>query len=320
MTNFIQIQKTHSISSCCKLTFASLIAYCQNLYSADEHITSYITSKVWNADSLFVDRGGNIGNLTTNNGNVRSVEVNSGGNITNYTISGGVVQNITINSGGSLSLNHSGGTINTINLNGGSILYFDNMQNNNNQTINTMNINDGQIGLNFGYHLNGNINNLNINKWTIAISSGTTEWGNKRQHTYRNQGYTGMPRTPVEHLYLRSDANGSIKVSSIAKESIIIGVGISESGSGASDSDVYEYSKIIQGAAAGSITPTFEHLSPTPGIKLQDRGNGFSLQADVTSSYGITILKTMTLGYMRRNTMVQTVLDSVMKKKFPLHS
>ena len=314
-----KIQKLHSIckSRVCKLTiFASLITSYQNLYSADEHITSYIPSKAWSADSLYVDRGGNIGNLTTNNGNVRLVEVNNGGNITNYTISGGTVQNITINSGGSLSLNHSGGTINTINLNGGNILYFDNMANNNNQTIGTMNLNDGQIGLNFGYHLNGNINNLNVNKWTIAISSGKTDWEKTTQHTFKNQGYTGMPKTPVEHLYLRSDTQGSIKVSSIAKEAIIIGVGISESGSGASDSDVYEYSKIIQGAAAGSVTPNFENLSPTPGIKLQDRGTGFSLQADVSSSYGITILKTMTLGYMRRNTMAQTVLDSVMKKNF----
>lgn len=304
------------LSCTCKIAFfASIIAYCQNLYSADEHITSYITSKAWNADSLYVDNGGNIGNLTTSSGNVRLVEVNSGGNITNYTISGGNVQNITINSGGSLSLNHSGGVINTINLNGGNILYFDNRSNTANQTITTMNLNDGQIGLNFGYHLNGNISNLNVNKWTIAISSGKTDWGNKKQHTFKNQGYTGIPKTPVEHLYLRSDT-GSIKVSSIAKESIIIGVGLDENGNGANVNDIYEYDKIIQGAAAGSVTPNFEHLSPTPGIKLQDRGIGFSLQADVASSYGITILKTMTLGYMRRNTMVQTVLDSVMKKNF----
>lgn len=313
----ISICKSHIFKSCaCKIAiFASLIAYCQNLYSADEHITSYITSKAWNADSLYVDNGGNIGNLTTSSGNVRLIEVNSGGNITNYTISGGNVQNITINSGGSLSLNHSGGVINTINLNGGNILYFDNRSNTANQTITTMNLNDGQIGLNFGYHLNGNINNLNVNKWTIAISSGGTDWGNKKQHTFKNQGYTGIPKTPVEHLYLRSDT-GSIKVSSIAKESIIIGVGLDENGNGANVNDIYEYDKIIQGAAAGSVTPNFEHLSPTPGIKLQDRGIGFSLQADVASSYGITILKTMTLGYMRRNTMVQTVLDSVMKKNF----
>lgn len=282
--------------------------------AADEHITSYVPSKQWNADSLYVDRGGNIGTLTTNSGTVRLVEVNSGGNITNYTVNGGTVSTITINSGGQLSLNHAGGVINTLNLNGGIIPYFENTSGGGaiKQTINNMNVNDGQIGLNFGYHLNGNINNLNINKWTIAISSDGTAWGTKTQHTFQGRGYTGIPRTPVEHIYLNGDG---INVSNIAKGGIIVGVGIGESGSGAKVGDIYEYSKIIAGGKG--VTPNFDSLTPTPGIRLIPAGTaGFSLEADVASSYGITILKTITLSYMRKNTMVSNVLDSLMKKNF----
>ena len=249
--------------------------------------------------------GGEIGTLTNENSAV--ISNISGGHIN--TLNNQVFGEIQQISGGTINtLNNQSYSLNTIS--GG---YIGNLTNtgtintilatakigalNNTGTINNLTLHNGNIGLNAnGYHLNGTIDQLNIDSWILRLDAPATEW---------NTENTGTADTANSHIFNAATINSW----NIAPKSIVIDIGDN------ADSGEYELKKLITGTGEDNIID-YSHLRLRQGLEFDKNGDKFRLRANASESLGAKVFQNMALNFERKNIMTQNLLDSLTPQHF----
>ena len=159
----------------------------------------------------------------------------------------------------------------------------------------------------------GTISTLNVYQSTLTLDSNGNEWS---KHTINGNTGTGIKKGNTgrtdEHIAVEGTINtlGTVGEGAIR---INIGEGVTSS------SEKYEYKNIIldKNGGKGSGKVTFESLRAGLGTKLHRAGNdGFTVSADVSTSYGSSMWRTLSLSYARRSIMLQNIMDSLLKKNF----
>lgn len=239
----------------------------------------------------------NIRDLTINTGDTDSVYVRSGGEVSSI-VNRGTIDFLQIDKDGVVHTlaNVGRGRTNSVLINGGYI-----------QTlgggVTNLTLNDGQIGEAF------RATNVHIKSWAINLDKPAAQWNSDGA-----AGVTGQIKNLkyYPHLYMEQGTSTNL---SIDRGAITIALA-----QGAESAGIYWYDNIITGGAGnGKINSS--HIKGADGIVLHNRVDstgraGFSLSANVSTSYGANILRNMTLSYMRRNVMTQNILDSMSTKTF----
>ena len=156
---------------------------------------------------------------------------------------------------------------------------------------------------------NGDIKTLNVYQSTLTLDSNGDEWSKHKISDF------GSKRTD-EHIAVE----GTITTLGTVGEGAIrinIGEGVT------SDKETYQYKNITldKSGAKGNGKVTFESLRAGLGTALHRAGNdGFRVSADVATSYGSSMWRTLSLSYARRSIMLQNIMDSLLKKNFRSNS
>ncbi|MGX2972145.1 hypothetical protein [Helicobacter sp. T3_23-1059] len=269
---------------------------------------------------LSVNNGGKIDTLTMNNGaHINTFNINSGGTLNKLEKEGGTIGSISV-SGFIDRLNNSGGDITTISLSKGGRINTLTLDKNGSigninievdSSLTTLQVDSGNIG---NLNLNGGslgqisgagtIGYLNLNNFSIRLASPAGNWNKDNDTTkYNNK----------EHLYV--SAQGPTITNITGKVTVSLAQG------GKRD-QVYAYNSIVTNSK-GDNKFNDTNVVAAPGLFIKhnqtnkdDNKEGFSLSPDVSTSYGASILRSITLQYMRRYIMTQNILDSMTTKSF----
>ena len=291
-----------------------------------------------NINDLRVEQGGRINTFTMNGGLINLLSINNGGKIDTLTMNNGAyINTFNINSGGTLDkLEKNGGTIGSISVSGyvgtiandggdittislsrggrinkltlgknGSIGNIGNINIDVDSsltnlkvdvgTLGNLNLNGGSLGQISGA---GTINSLNLNNFSIRLASTAEDWNKDK----------GTDYTKKEHLYVSE--NGPTITNITGKVTVSLAQG------GKRD-EVYAYNSIVtNGKGDNKFNDTNVVAAPGLHILHKPAQKGFSLSPDVSTSYGASILRSITLQYMRRYIMTQNILDSMTTKSF----
>ncbi|ETD23023.1 hypothetical protein [Helicobacter macacae] len=244
-------------------------------------------------------------------------DVHAGTQIGRREADGTIIGGITINSGASITSaamaiygGYDGGTRSTFV-----------SQITNNGSIQTLNLGyykfSGDYASLLGNYFiggsNGTISTLNVYQSTLTLDSNGNEWS---KHTINGNTGTGIKKGGTGRTDEHIAVEGTITTLGTVGEGAIrinIGEGVTSS------SEKYEYKNIIldKSGGKGSGKVTFESLRAGLGTKLHRAGNdGFTVSADVSTSYGSSMWRTLTLSYVRRSIMLQNIMDSLLKKNF----
>lgn len=281
---------------------------------------STLNQKAGSINHLRVENGGRIGTLNITAGSIPTITINSGGSMGSLAQGGGSTKLDIIEGGVLNSLNHTGGTLNSVNI-AGSLGALSNGANQtinaislnngflgklqNNGNITSLTLNGGTLGLNNGRHFSsGTIGTLNIQKYNIVISSDATQWNSHTSaDSTANAGSIGKAD---EHIY----NGGTINNINPSAKSIKI-----TAGEGIELKGTYSIKNIIAGNQAKNGSINASHIEFDQNLKVQINGDTFSIVGiDVANSYGASILRAMSLSYMRRISMSEHILDSVLQR------
>ena len=267
-------------------------------------VSGTINNQSWGSDAVY------------GNGVKIAFDVHAGTQIGRREADGTIIGGITINSGAKVENaamaiygGYDGGTRSTFV-----------SQITNNGTISTLNLGyykfSGDYASLLGnYYIQGSgtISTLNLYQSTLTLDSNGNAWS---AHTING----GTTPTSSWHNGNRSDEHiafaGSItSVGTVGEGAIRINIGEGVT----SDKETYQYKNIIldKSGAKGSGKVTFESLRAGLGTALHRAGNdGFRVSADVSTSYGSSMWRTLSLSYARRSIMLQNIMDSLLKKNF----
>ena len=267
-------------------------------------VSGTINNQSWGSDAVY------------GNGVKIAFDVHAGTQIGRREADGTIIGGITINSGASVSNaamaiygGYDGGTRSTFV-----------SQITNNGSIQTLNLGyykfSGDYASLLGnYYIQGSgtISTLNVYQSTLTLDSNGNAWS---AHTING----GTTTTSQWHNGNRSDEHiafaGTISsVGTVGEGAIRINIGEGVT----SDKETYQYKNIIldKSGAKGSGKVTFESLRAGLGTALHRAGNdGFRVSADVSTSYGSSMWRTLSLSYARRSIMLQNIMDSLLKKNF----
>ncbi|RDU51428.1 hypothetical protein, partial [Helicobacter sp. MIT 01-3238] len=244
-------------------------------------------------------------------------DVHAGTQIGRREADGTIIGGITINSGASITSaamaiygGYDGGTRSTFV-----------SQITNNGSIQTLNLGyykfSGDYASLLGNYFiggaSGTINTLNVYQSTLTLDSNGNEWS---KHTINGNTGTGIKKNGNGRTDEHIAVEGTISILGTVGEGAIrinIGEGVTSS------SEKYEYKNIIldKSGGKGQGKVTFESLRAGLGTKLHRAGNdGFTVSADVSTSYGSSMWRTLSLSYARRSIMLQNIMDSLLKKNF----
>ena len=190
----------------------------------------------------------------------------------------------------------------------------------NNGTIQTLNLGykrfSGDYASLLGNYFisgSGTIRTLNVYQSTLTLDSNGDVWS---KHTINGTSGTGIKKGNTGRTDEHIAVEGTITTVGTVGEGAIrinIGEGVTSS------EQTYEYKNIIldESGAKGIGKVTFESLRAGLGTKLHRAGdNGFRVSADVSTSYGSSMWRTLSLSYARRSIMLQNIMDSLLKKNF----
>ncbi|ETD25119.1 hypothetical protein HMPREF2086_00454 [Helicobacter macacae MIT 99-5501] len=159
----------------------------------------------------------------------------------------------------------------------------------------------------------GTISTLNVYQSTLTLDSNGTEWS---KHTINGNANTGIKKNGNGRTDEHIAVEGTItNLGTVGEGAIRINIGEGVT----SSSEKYEYKNIIldKSGGKGSGKVTFESLRAGLGTKLHRAGNdGFTVSADVSTSYGSSMWRLLTLSYARRSIMVQNIIDTMTTKTF----
>ena len=251
------------------------------------------------------------------NGVKIAFDVHAGTQIGRREADGTIIGGITINDGASVSNasmaiygGYAGGTRSTFV-----------SQLTNNGTISTLNLgyykfSEDYASLLGNYFINGasgTISRLNVYQATLTLDSNGDEWS---KHTINGNTNTAIKKNGTGRTDEHIAVEGSITTLGEVGEGAIrinIGEGVSSS------TQKYEYKNVIldKSGGKGQNKVSFESLRAGLGTKLHRAGNdGFTVSADVSTSYGSSMWRTLSLSYARRSIMLQNIMDSLLKKNF----
>ena len=151
----------------------------------------------------------------------------------------------------------------------------------------------------------GTINTLNVYQATLSIDANaltdSTGWN---AHTYTNND--GKQHISASNLTVGTVGQAAIRIN--------IGEGVTDANS------KFLYKNLILNSAGGAGTGKigYSNLRAGLGTAIKDAGDGqhFMLEADVATSYGSSMWRTLSLSYARRNIMVQNIIDTMTTKTF----
>ena len=158
-------------------------------------------------------------------------------------------------------------------------------------TITNLSVN-GNIAFYNNQHLSGTITNLHIRRWDLNINAPANEYNAR----------TNCSANPNAHLCTTAS---NITLDS---QSLHITLGAN------TDDGIYLFEKLIFG---GNKTINMSHLRAGQGLRIFPRMNqtgqivGFSVNPDITDSFGAHILSGVAVNTMNRNIFVKNLLDSV---------
>ena len=243
-------------------------------------------------------------------------DVHAGTQIGRREADGTLIGGITINSGASITSaamaiygGYAGGTRSTFV-----------SQITNNGSIQTLNLGYYKFSEDYAtllgnYYIKGSgtISTLNVYQATLTLNSNGSDWSG---HTING----GTTTTSKWHSGDKSDEHiafaGTItSVGTIGEGAIRINIGEEVT----DGTQTYQYKNIIldKSGAKGNSKVTFESLRAGLGTALHRAGNdGFRVSADVSTSYGSSMWRTLSLSYARRSIMLQNIMDSLLKKNF----
>ncbi|MGX2971931.1 hypothetical protein [Helicobacter sp. T3_23-1059] len=160
------------------------------------------------------------------------------------------------------------------------------------------------------------VDRLEIKGISLTINSGN-EWNGNPADTTKNT--INIDSTKEQHLILAKSDSASM-THNVRPRSIIINIG-----DNAKKGVEYKYENLI---LTGSSTNASKlggnypyninstHIIGGQGVKLVKNAQGFSLEADISTSQGASLYRALTLSYMRRDVMTQNILDTMTTKTF----
>ncbi|MGX3046192.1 hypothetical protein, partial [Helicobacter sp. T3_23-1056] len=149
-------------------------------------------------------------------------------------------------------------------------------------------------------------NNLIINSASIVLDGSASAWKSSTAqgaHIYVGSGDGAQQYNSTTGKGI-GVANNSIYVS--AGDNIVV-------------NEVYKYEDIILNngtSVVKGLSSLQVKAAPGQAIKESADKQGFSIVADVASSYGASVYRALVLSSLRRNTMTQNVLDTMTTKTF----
>ena len=137
---------------------------------------------------------------------------------------------------------------------------------------------------------------LNIYNASITLAGSANSWNNGNK--------------AGEHILVGSSMDDKITVSD---DAIYVSAGDDIEVNG-----LYKYENIIKnGTSAVNVGLNSIKVKAAPGQAIKDVGGvGFSIIADIASSYGASVYRSLVLSNLRRNTMTQNILDTMTTKTF----
>ena len=137
---------------------------------------------------------------------------------------------------------------------------------------------------------------LNIYNASITLAGSANSWNNGNK--------------AGEHILVGSSMDNKITVSD---DAIYVSAGDDIEVNG-----LYKYENIIKnGTSAVNVGLNSIKVKAAPGQAIKDVGGvGFSIIADIASSYGASVYRSLVLSNLRRNTMTQNILDTMTTKTF----
>ena len=266
----------------------------------------------------------------TNTNTIGTLTLNSGSSISTLTNNGDNISNLSINSGASIgTINVSGGSISTLSLNGGSL---DNLDLKANTNIGSMSVSSSSTFKGFSTNSSGTIGTLTLgsranNNTGLAPSLGTTDFskitlnklvldGLELSLPASLENYTKNDNKKGEVILLKSGANTVIDAKRAA---ITVTTGAATAG------NLYKYTDFIRTTNGGNTTNAYKpddklltvsNFKAGSGFKLNANHDGFYLEVDASNTYGAGVYRALALANMRRNTMVQNILDTMTTKTF----
>ena len=151
-------------------------------------------------------------------------------------------------------------------------------------------------------------NNLFIYSASIVLNGSATTWTSST--------------TQGAHIYVK-DGDGAKKYDDKTKKGIAVAnnaIYVS-AGDNIVVNEVYKYADIIRNNNNGTsvnigLSSLQVRAAPGQAIKESADKSGFSIVADVASSYGASVYRALVLSSLRRNTMTQNILDTMTTKTF----
>ncbi|MGX3044757.1 hypothetical protein [Helicobacter sp. T3_23-1056] len=259
----------------------------------------------------------------TNTKTIGTLTLNSGSSISTLTNNNsGNISSLSINSGASIgTLRVTGGSISTLALDGGSLNNLDLKAN-----IGSMSVSSSSTFRGFSSDSNGTIDTLTLgsraNNTGLAPALGTTDFSKLTLNKLVLDGLElSLPATldngkSGEVILLKQGASTTIEAKRAA---ITVSTGAATAGK------LYKYTDFIRtnDGSNGSSTAytsggklTVSNFKAGSGFRLNANYEGFYLEVDASNTYSAGVYRALALANMRRNTMVQNILDTMTTKTF----
>ena len=150
--------------------------------------------------------------------------------------------------------------------------------------------------------------NLTINSVPLTIDSSDTAW-NQKATTDAMKG---------QHITIVNTTEADVNIITLGKGNVYLSIGPNATRGGQ-----YKYQNLVltgdgdyYNPAQAAATSNYEAITAAPGVRIERGKDSFVLQADVATSYGASMYRALALGYMRRSTMTQNLLDTMTTKTF----
>ena len=154
-------------------------------------------------------------------------------------------------------------------------------------------------------YLRADITNLNIHSISLTINASSTAWNN-------------VPRTDAlkgQHITISNSTGAIGDRIKIGDGSIYLSIGPN-----AQAGSWYNYQYLVLTNDGNTYNPNYKigykSITAAPGVSIKEGETGFILEADVATSYGAGVYRSLALSYMRRNAMTQNILDTMTTKTF----
>ena len=187
----------------------------------------------------------------------------------------------------------------------------------NNGTIATLHLGYRQFAGDFASILgsykiegSGTISTLNVYQATLSINSNADNRADKNGwNNHKHSDNDGK-----EHISFGGNGFANSNIGTVGEGAIRINIGEGVT----DDTQKYLYKNLILGSSGGVGDGKigYSNLRAGLGTAIHDKGDGFTLSADVATSYGSSMWRTLSLSYARRNIMVQNILDTMTTKTF----